>query len=113
MIGILPWYLFTVIGTILLSDLILNSNFLKRRFSTKTLILLSGSIIGSIFYIFNYPMLTWTYGSVLNTYLVSINGVLPTFVNTLPLVSVFTISVGALFGFIGSFLYIKKIQNWY
>ena len=113
LIGILPWYLFTVIGTILLSDLILNSNFLKKRFSTKTLILLSGSIIGSIFYIFNYPMLTWTYGSVLNTYLVSISGVLPTFMNTLPFVSVFTISVGALLGFIGSFLYIKKIQNWF
>ncbi|MGD1838563.1 MAG: hypothetical protein ACPKPY_10970 [Nitrososphaeraceae archaeon] len=113
LIGILPWYLFTVLGFILISDITLNTKFLKQRFSTKTSILVSGAILGSVFYLFNYPMLTWTFGSVLNTYLVSINGVLPTFINTLPIVSLITICIGALLGLLGGLLYIKKIQYWF
>ena len=113
LMGILPWYLFIVLGFILISDIILNTKFLKQRFSTKTSILVSGAILGSVFYLFNYPMLTWTFGSVLNTYLVSINGVLPTFINTLPIVSIITICIGALLGLLGGLLYIKKIQYWF
>jgi hypothetical protein len=108
---LIPWYFVSILGASLLADIILNSNFIRNY--TKQLKnnkLIASSIIGSIFYFFNYPMIIWTYGTFLNTDLGSLNAVLPTFLNTIVTVTLITVPVGAVMGLIG-YLIFSKIEN--
>src|SRR5918994_2129783 len=71
---LIPWYLVSILGASILADILLNSNFIRintKQFKNNKLI--ASSIIGSIFYLFNYPMIIWTYGTFLNTDLGSLN----------------------------------------
>ncbi|MGZ5470648.1 MAG: hypothetical protein ACXWE0_03145 [Nitrososphaeraceae archaeon] len=109
--SIIPWYFVSILGASLLADIILNSNFIRtnsKQFNNNKLI--ASSIIGSIFYFFNYPMIVWTYGTFLNVNLGSLNAVLPTFLNTIVIVTCITVPVGTVMGLIG-YLIFSKIEN--
>ena len=108
---LIPWYLTVVLGGSLLADLLLNSKLIRintSRFKFNKLI--SSSIIGAIFYFFNYPMIIWTYGPLLNSNLESLNDVIPTFLNTIVSIIYITVPVGAIMGIIGCFIF-SKIEN--
>jgi hypothetical protein len=65
----LPWYLMLIIASVV-SDLILNNPEIIRRSSqillTEVSCIISGAIIGSIFYIFGYPKLPITFEEALS-----------------------------------------------
>jgi len=108
---LIPWYVVSILGASILADILLNSNFIKintKQFKNNKLI--ASSIIGSIFYFFNYPMIIWTYGTFLHTDLGSLNAVLPTFLNTIVIVTLITVPVGAVTGLMGYLLF-SKIEN--
>ncbi|MFL6330923.1 MAG: hypothetical protein ACJ705_07890, partial [Nitrososphaeraceae archaeon] len=108
----LPWYLMLIIPAIV-SDLILNksivirgSNILKAERS----VIISGAIIGSIFYILGYPMLPMTFAEPLSYTFHSMNDILINFVRTLPLVFVFTAVPGVAMGITGAIISVNKIK---
>ncbi len=108
---LIPWYFVSILGASLLADILLNSNFIRnytKQFKNNKWI--ASSIIGSIFYFFNYPMIIWTYGTFLNTDLGSLNAVLPTFLNTIVTVTLITVPVGAVMGLVG-YLIFSNIEN--
>lgn len=107
---LIPWYLVTVLGTSLLADILLNSRFIRINTQFKNNKLISSSIVGAIFYFFNYPMIVWTYGTFLNSNLESLNDVLPTFLNTIVSITFITIPVGAVMGLVG-YLIFSKMEN--
>jgi hypothetical protein len=107
---LIPWYLVTVLGASLLADILLNSRFIRINTQFKNNKLIAASIVGAIFYFFNYPMIVWTYGTFLNSNLESLNDVLPTFLNTIVSITFITIPVGAVMGLIGYFIF-SKIEN--
>ena len=109
---LIPWYFVSILGASILADIVLNSNFIRintKQFKNNKLI--ASSIIGAIFYFFNYPMIIWTYGTFLNTDLGSLNAVLPTFLNTILTVTLITVPVGAVMGLIGYLIFSKMIEN--
>jgi hypothetical protein len=109
----LPWYLMLIIPAVV-SDLILNKPAIIRGSSyilrTEVSGIISGAIIGSIFYIFGYPMLPITFAEPLSYTFHSMNDILVNFVKTLPLVLVFTAIPGMAMGIIGAVISIKKIK---
>ena len=107
---LIPWYLVTVLGASLFADILLNSKFIRINTQFKNNKLIASSLVGAIFYFFNYPMIIWTYGTFLNNNLESLNDVLPTFLNTIVTMTIITIPVGAIMGLIGYFIF-SKIDN--
>ena len=107
---LIPWYLVTVLGASLFADILLNSRFIRINTQFKNNKLIASSLVGAIFYFFNYPMIIWTYGTFLNNNLESLNDVLPTFLNTIVTMTIITIPVGAIMGLIGYFIF-SKIDN--
>ncbi|HEY5630753.1 MAG TPA: hypothetical protein VIR31_01365 [Nitrososphaeraceae archaeon] len=109
----LPWYLMLIVPAVV-SDLILNKPAIIRGSShilkTEVSGIISGAIIGSIFYIFGYPMLPITFAEPLSYTFHSMNDILVNFVKTLPLVLIFTAIPGMAMGVTGAFISIKKIK---
>jgi hypothetical protein len=110
----LPWYLMLIVPAVV-SDLILNKPAIIRgssRILLKTEVsgIISGAMIGSIFYIFGYPMLPITFAEPLSYTFHSMNDILVNFVKTLPLVLAFTAIPGMAMGVTGAFISIKKIK---
>jgi len=112
----LPWYLILIIPTVL-ADLILTksmiitrSNRIKSEGSVETSVIISGAIIGSIFYIIGYPMLPITFAEPLSYTFHSMTDLLVNFVRTLPFVFIFTAIPGIAMGIIGAIISVKKIK---
>ena len=107
---LLPWYSMISIIPVIVADLILNSSIIKSKIRSLRPEIISGMIIGSIFYVFNYPMLTWTFSLPLNMPLESINNILPNFVNSMPTVLAITLVPSAIMGMIGAIISFKIIN---
>jgi uncharacterized membrane protein YidH (DUF202 family) len=107
---LLPWYSMISIIPVIVADLILNSSIIKSKIRSPRPEIISGMIIGSIFYVFNYPMLTWTFSLPLNMPLESINNILPNFVNSMPTVLAITLVPSAIMGMIGAIISFKIIN---
>ncbi|MGC2429327.1 MAG: hypothetical protein WA421_20010 [Nitrososphaeraceae archaeon] len=109
----LPWYLMLIIPAVV-SDLILNKSIIIRRsktiLKTERPVIISGAIIGSMFYILGYPMLPITFAEPLSYTFHSMNDILVNFVRTLPLVLVFTTVPGVTMGITGAIISTKKIK---
>ena len=109
----LPWYLMLIIPAIL-ADLILNKSITITR-SKKTVkaersFIISGAIVGSMFYIIGYPMLPITFAEPLSYTFRSMNDILINFVRTLPLILLFTAVPGVAMGITGAIISAKKIK---
>jgi hypothetical protein len=110
LIPLLPWYSMISILPAIVADLVLNSSIIKSKITSLRPEIISGIIIGSIFYVLNYPMLTWTFSLSLNMPLQSINNILPNFVNSMPTVLAITLVPGAVMGMIGAIISFKIIN---
>src|SRR5919112_1177290 len=107
---LLPWYSMISILPVIVADLVLNSSIIKSKIGNLRTEIVTGMIVGSIFYVLNYPMLTWTFSLPLNMPLESINNILPNFVNSLPIVLAITLGAGAVMGMIGAIISSKTIN---
>ncbi len=107
---LLPWYSMISILPVIVADLVLNSSTIKSKIGNLRTEIVTGMIVGSIFYVLNYPMLTWTFSLPLNMPLESINNILPNFVNSLPIVLAITLGAGAVMGMIGAIISFKTIN---
>lgn len=107
----LPWYLMLIIPA-MASDLIANNHlvFKSKKTYTKYSIIISGAIIGSIFYIMGYPMLPITFTEPLEYSFKSLNDILGNFVNTFPSAIALTIIPGIIMGIAGAIISAKKIK---
>jgi hypothetical protein len=111
---LLPWYLMLILPAVL-ADLILNKSIIITRSKKKILkaersVIISGAIIGSIFYIIGYPMLPITFAEPLSYTFHSMNDILVNFVRTLPFVLIFTAVPGVAMGITGAIISVKKIK---
>jgi hypothetical protein len=108
----LPWYLILIIPAIV-ADLILTKSMIIMRskwIEPRRSIIISGAIIGSIFYIIGYPMLPITFVEPLSYTFHSMNDLLVNFIRTLPLAFIFTTIPGAAMGIIGAIISVTKIN---
>jgi hypothetical protein len=111
---LLPWYLMLIIPAAI-ADLILNKSVILAR-SKKNMLnaeipaVISGAIIGSIFYIMCYPMLPITFAEPLSYTFHSMNDISLNFVRTLPFVLIFTTTPAVAMGIVGAIMSLKKIR---
>ena len=116
-VSFLPWYLVMAILPALVADLALN--YLPRitKISMKKSQLISGAIIGSVFYIFSYPMVTWIYSIPFGMNFASMEGIeaignlASDFQNSLRSILAFTVVPGAIIGMLGAILTLKKTHS--
>lgn len=116
-VSFLPWYLVTAILPALIADLALN--YLPRitKISMKNSQLISGAIIGSVFYIFSYPMIAWIYSIPFGMSFVSMEGIeaignlASDFQNSLRSILPFTVVPGAVIGMLGAILTLNKTHS--
>lgn len=115
MISFLPWYLIVAIIPAVTSDIILNNSTVRSKIGEGDSQLIAGAIIGSMFYIFNYPMLIWAFSIPLDMQLAYLQGIeavtilTSNFLSTLPTALAITIVPGALMGILGAHVSSKKI----
>jgi hypothetical protein len=115
MISLLPWYLIVAIIPAVTADIILNNSSIKSKVGVGDSRLIAGAIISSIFYIFNYPMIIWTFATPLNMQLANLQRIdavavlTSNFLSTLPTVLAITLVPGALMGILGAYVSSKKI----
>jgi hypothetical protein len=110
----ISWYLMLIVPAVL-ADLILNMSLILRRSKNMLnaddrLAIISGAIIGSIFYMIGYPMLPITFAEPLSYTFHSMNDISVNFVRTLPFVFIFTAIPAVAMGIIGSIISVKKIR---
>jgi hypothetical protein len=114
LVPFISWYLMLIVPAVL-ADLILNMSVILRRSKNMLntddrLAIISGAVIGSIFYMIGYPMLPITFAEPLSYTFHSINDISVNFVRTLPFVFIFTAIPAVAMGIIGSIISVKKIR---
>lgn len=115
MISILPWYFIIAILPALIADIILNNATIKSKLGLRALELIAGILVSSVFYIFNYPMLTWAFAIPLDMPIANLQGMqavaslTSNFLSTLPAMLSITMVPAALMGLLGALFVSKKI----
>jgi hypothetical protein len=115
MIPILPWYFIIAILPALIADIILNNSTTKSKLGLRASELVAGILVSSVFYIFNYPMLTWAFAIPLDMPIANLQGMqavaslTSNFLSTLPVMLSITLVPAALMGLLGALLVSKKI----
>ena len=116
-VSFLPWYLVAAILPALIADLALNYQPRITKISVKKSQLISGAIIGSLFYIFSYPMITWIYSIPFGMNFASMEGIEAIgnlaydFQNSLMSILAFTVVPGAIIGMLGAILILDKTHS--
>jgi hypothetical protein len=115
MISILPWYFIVAILPALFADIILNNSTTKSKLGLIASELVAGILVSSVFYIFNYPMLTWAFAIPLDMPIANLQGMqavaslTSNFLSTLPVMLSITLVPAALMGLLGALFVSKKI----
>jgi hypothetical protein len=115
MISILPWYFIIAILPALIADIILNNATIKSKLGLRASELIAGILVSSVFYIFNYPMLTWAFAIPLDMPIANLQGMqavaslTSNFLSTLPVMLSITLVPAALMGLLGALLVSMKI----
>ena len=109
-----PWYALIVYTTVIIADLILNTSLLKKC-SEKSKMIIAGAIIGSAFYMIDFPWINLTFTHLLlptHTFITDhIANTIQYFLLTFHITSIMTIIPGAIIGALDStiiFLYKPK-----
>jgi hypothetical protein len=108
----LPWYLMLIIPAVA-SDLILTKSIVIRVskiVKAEISAMISGAIIGSMFYVMGYPMLPITFAEPLGYAFHSMNDITINFLRTLLLVFILTAGPGVAMGIVGAIISGKKIK---
>ena len=117
MISFLPWYLIIAIFPALIADLVLKFLPMKSNVSIKKSEIIAGAIIGCVFYMFSYPMITWVFSIPLGMDYVgmegieAINNLTSDFKNSFVSILALTMIPGALMGILGAFVASDKIYS--
>ena len=74
-ISLLPFYLVMTIIPAIAADIVLNNATIRSRIGVRQSELIAGALVGSTFYIFGYPMLTWAFAIPLDMQFVSPQGI--------------------------------------
>lgn len=117
MISFLPWYLIIAIFPALIADLVLKFLPMKSNVSIKKSEIIAGAIIGCVFYMFSYPMITWVFSIPLGMNYVgmegieAINNLTSDFKNSFVSILALTMIPGALMGILGAFVASDKIYS--
>jgi len=117
MISFLPWYLIIAIFPALVADLVLKFLPMKSNVSIKKSEIIAGAIIGCVFYMFSYPMITWVFSIPLGMDYVAmegieaINNLTSDFKNSFVSILALTMIPGALMGILGAFVASDKIYS--
>lgn len=115
LISILPWYSIIAILPALLADTILYNSTIKSKLGLRATELIAGILVSSVFYIFNYPMLTWAFAIPLDMPIANQQGIqavanlTSNFLSTLPVMLSITLVPAALMGLLGALFVSKKI----
>ncbi|MGA7370904.1 MAG: hypothetical protein WBX01_17415 [Nitrososphaeraceae archaeon] len=113
--SIVLWYSMIAIIPVLIADIILNNSAIKLKLGLRAKELIAGMLLGSVFYIFNYPMLTWVFAIPLDMQIANEQGMqavanlTSNFLSTLPVMLSITLVPAALMGLLGSLFVSKKI----
>jgi len=109
---LLPFYLLTIIPFVLVDMLIYDKLPLaSKMINYKLKILIAGATSGSLFYIMGYPLLPLTLSNYLmpvnldQTGFVTIVDIIPSFINSLPVVLPITLFIGAIIGILSVRIY--------
>lgn len=110
--NLLPFYLLAIIPFVLVDMLIYGKLPLNNiTISNKLKFLIAGATSGSLFYIIGYPLLPLTLSNYLmpvdleQTGFVTIVDIIPSFINSIPLVLPTTIFMGAIIGILYAMIY--------
>ena len=110
--NLLPFYLLAIIPFVLVDMLIYGKLPLNNiTISNKIKFLIAGATSGSLFYIIGYPLLPLTLSNYLmpvdleQTGFVTIVDIIPSFINSLPVVLPITIFIGAIIGILYAMIY--------
>jgi hypothetical protein len=113
--SILPWYSITAILPALIADILLYNPVIKLKLGLRASELIAGILVSSVFYIFNYPMLTWAFAIPLDMPIANQQGILAVanltsnFLSTLPVMLSITLVPAVLMGLLGALFVSKKI----
>jgi hypothetical protein len=117
MISFLPWYLIIAIFPAVIAELVLKFLPMKSNVSIKKSEIIAGAIIGCVFYMFSYPMITWVFSIPLGMNYVgmegieAINNLTSDFKNSFVSILALTMIPGALMGILGAFVASDKIYS--
>src|SRR5919106_639727 len=112
--SILPWYTITAILPALIADIVLYSSAMKSKLGLRASELIAGILVSSVFYIFNYPMLTWAFANPLDMSIANQQGMqavanlTTNFLDTLPVILSISLLPAALMGLLGALFVSKK-----
>ena len=115
LISILPWYSIIAILPALLADTILYNSTIKSKLGLRATELIAGILVSLMFYIFNYPMLTWAFAIPLDMPIANQQGIqavanlTSNFLSTLPFMLSITLVPAALMGLVGALFVSKTI----
>jgi hypothetical protein len=113
--SILPWYSIIAILPALIADILLYNPVIKSKLGRRASELIVGILVSSVFYIFNYPLLTWAFAIPLDMPIANQQGMLAVanltsnFLSTLPVMISITLVPAALMGLLGALFVSKKI----
>ena len=113
--SILPWYSIIAILPVLVADIILYNSAIKSKLGLRATELIAGMLVSAVFYIFNYPMLTWAFAIPLDMPIANQQGMqaianlTSNFLSTLPVMLSITLVPAALMGVLGALLVSNKI----
>ena len=113
--SILAWYSITAILPALIADILLYNPVIKLKLGLRASELIAGILVSSVFYIFNYPMLTWAFAIPLDMPIANQQGILAVanltsnFLSTLPVMLSITLVPAVLMGLLGALFVSKKI----
>jgi hypothetical protein len=110
--NLLPFYLLAITPFVLVDLLVYDKLPLNNRtISHKLKFVIAGAVSGSLFYIIGYPLLPLTLSNYLipvdleQTGFVTIVDIIPSFVNSLPVVLPITLLIGAILGILSARIY--------
>jgi len=117
-VAFLPWYALIVYPTVIIADLILNTSLLTK-ISEKSKMIIAGAIIGSAFYMIDFPWINLTFTHLLlptHTFITDhFANTIPYFLLTFHITSIMTIIPGAIIGALSSSIFSlynrKRVQR--
>jgi hypothetical protein len=113
--SILSWYSILAILPALIADITLYNSVIKSKLGLRATELIAGILVSLVFYIFNYPMLTWAFAIPLDMPIANQQGIqavanlTSNFLGTLPIMLSITLVPAALMGLVGSLFVSKTI----
>ena len=112
--SILPWYSIMAILPVLTADIVLYNSAIKSKLGSRVTELIAGILVGSIFYVFNYPLLTWAFAIPLEMPIANqlglqaVTNLNSSFFSTLPVILSITLMPAALMGLLGALFVSRK-----